>query len=161
MEYSTIYEASHNYLITTPFIIAVVLEILLTIYAIINWKYNSIGGRMGMCIAGAFLLFIISVTLVKYCSTQLIWDSYKNNDYQIVEGTIENYEVGSDEKISFPDRFSIEGTEFIISNHQSFGYGYSLRHCDGGVLCNGLRCAIYYIPYGSENVIMKIMIYKE
>lgn len=161
MEYSIIYEASHNHLITTPFIIAVVLEILLTIYAAVNWKHNSASGKIGMCIVGMFLFMIISVTIVKYCSTQSIWKDYKNGDYQIAEGIIENYEVGTDQKISFPDRFSIGGTEFIISDQPSSGYGYSLRQYDGGILCNGLRCTIYYIPYGYENVIMKIMIFNE
>ena len=70
MEYNTIYEASHNHLITTPFIIAIVLVILLTLYAVLNWKHNSsTSGRAGMCIAGVFLLMIRSVTIIKYCST--------------------------------------------------------------------------------------------
>jgi hypothetical protein len=161
MEYSTIYEASHNQLITVPFMISVALEILLTVYAIVNWKHNSISGRTGMCIVGMFLFMIISVTIFKYCSTQSIWNDYKNDNYQIAEGIIENYEVGTDEKITFPDRFSIGSTEFIISNQPLSGYGYSLRQYDGGILCNGLRCTIYYIPYENENVIMKIMIFNE
>lgn len=156
MEYGIIYEASHNHLVTIPFIIIVVLEILLTVYTVINWKYNSTSGRIGMCFVGIFLLMIISAIIFKYLSTQSIWNDYKNNNYQIVEGIIENYEVGTDEKLSFPDRFSIEGTEFVVSNHPSTGYGYSLRQYDGGVLRDGCKCAIYYVPYGFENVIMKI-----
>lgn len=161
MECITIYEALPNHLVTFPFVIAVALEILLIVFVVVNWKNNSIGTRIGMCIIGVFLFMIIFTIIYNYCSAQFIWNDYKKGQYQIVEGVIEKYEVGTDEKIAFPDRFTVSGKEFIVSNQPAFGYGYSLRQYDGGVLCDGLKCTIYYIPYRFENIIMKIMISKE
>lgn len=161
MEYNTIYEASHNQFITVPLVIAAVLDVLLLIYAVVNWKSNAKSGKIGMCIVGGFLSMTLLVTIVGHWSSWSIWRKYQNGDYQIAEGTIENYEVGTDEKLSFPDRFTINDVEFMISEQPVFGYGYSLRQYDGGVLCNGLRCKIYYIPYKNENVIMKIMIFRK
>ena len=106
-----------------------------------------------------FVLFIIIVsTIYSYFVSQRIWDNYKSGDYHTVEGTIEDYEIGTKEKLAYPDRFTVNGVHFIIAESTSTGYGYSKRQYDGGSLRNGLYCKIYYIPYRFENVIMKLEI---
>ena len=35
-------------------------------------------------------------------------------------------------------------------------WGYPLKHADGGILEDGKRERIYYVPYKFENVIMRI-----
>lgn len=85
---------------------------------------------------------------------------YRNEEYIVVEGIVENYEIGTNEKASFPDRFTINGIPFIISNNPHTGYGYTLRHIDGGVVETGTVCKIYYIPYKDENIIMALYIFE-
>lgn len=161
MEYSTVYEASPRQFLTAPLVIAAVLEVLLLVYAVVNWKNSAKAGKIGMCVVGGFLSVIFLVTTAGHWSSQSIWREYQKGEYQIAEGTIENYEVGSEEKASFPDRFTVNDTEFIIAEQPAFGYGYALRQNDGGALRNGLKCKIFYVPYKYENVIMKIMLFDE
>lgn len=158
MEYNPIYEALANHLVTAPFLIICLLELLIGLYAIICWKYNSISGRIGICLIGIILFIIIISIIYEYVSTQQIYKKYTSGECLVTEGVIENYEVGTNEKASFPDRFLINDIPFIISNAPSTGFGYSLRQSDGGVLQDGMKCKIYYIPYKHENVIMKLMV---
>jgi len=130
----------------------------LAIYSAINWKKNDIGGKVGMCIVFILMLFIIACMIYNYCSSYRIWTAYKNDDYLVAEGMIENYAAGTEEKLSYPDRFTINGVRFIVSDSPSSGYGYTMRQYDGGVLRNGLYCKIIYVPYKGENVIMKVQI---
>lgn len=158
MEYVCIYEALPNNLFSTPFVILSVIELILTIDTIVNWRNNKNSGKIGMLIV-LFVPFIIIVsTIYSYCSSQMIWDNYKSGNYYTVEGKIEDYEIGTKEKLAYPDRFTVNGVHFIIAESPSTGYGYSKRQYDGGSLRNGLYCKIYYIPYRFENVIMKLEI---
>ena len=158
MEYICIYEALPNSLFSLPFVILCVFELILTIYTIATWGNNENSTKIGMLIALFVLLIMIVSTIYGYCSSQTIWDNYKSGDYHTVEGTIEDYEVGTEEKLAYPDRFTVNGVHFIIAEHPYTGYGYSKRQYDGGSLRNGLYCKICYIPYGVENVIMKLEI---
>ena len=107
-----------------------------------------------------FMLIIICI-LISHMSSISIYNDYLDGEYIIVEGTISNYEIGTGERGAYPDRFTVQGVDFIISDNNSTGYGYSLRHSNGGLLENGKKCKIYYIPYKGENVIMKLYLYNE
>lgn len=158
MGYTCIYEALPNKLITLPFVLLTLAELFLGIYSAINWKKNNVSGKIGMCIIFVLLLFVIICMVYNYCSSYIIWNTYKNDDCFVAEGVIENYVVGTDEKLAYPDRFTVSDIYFIVSNSPASGYGYTLRQYDGGVLRDGLYCKIFYIPYKNENVIMKILI---
>lgn len=158
MEYTCIYEAAPNKLITLPFVVLSVIELFLLIYSVVNWKKNNIGGKIGLCIVLSLLLLVICSLIYNYCSSYAIWSAYEDGDYFVAEGIIEDYVDGTEEKISFPDRFKINDTPFIISNSPSSGYGYTIRQSDGGILENSMHCKIFYVPFKNENIIMKILV---
>lgn len=158
MEYTCIYEAAPNNLFTLPFIVLSAIELFLLIYSIVNWKKNNVSGKVGMCIVLILLLLVICSMIYNYCSSFVIWHTYENNNCLVVEGKIEEYVRGTDEKISFPDRFKVNDIPFIVSSAPPRGYGYTMRQYDGGILRNDIRCKIFYVPYKGENIIMKILV---
>lgn len=165
MEYTCIYEALPNKLLTLPFILISAAALLLAIYSIVNWTNNSTGGKIGMCSAFMILLIIIGSMVYTYCSSYTVWYTYENSECLVAEGVIEDYISGTktmttypEEMQPFPDRFTVSGVDFLVSPTPARGYGYTMRQYDGGVLRNGLHCKIFYVPYKGENVIMKILI---
>ena len=156
MVYTCIYEALPNKLFTVTFIILSLLELTVLVYAIFNWKNNNSGGKFGMCLVAVLLFLVIGSTIYTYFSTKVLWQTYKDGNCVVTEGLIEDYTEETTEASELPDRFIVNDVEFIVSNSPSTGYGYPLRHRDGGLLQNGMYCRIYYIPYRFENIIMKI-----
>lgn len=156
--YNLIYEATDNTIISLPFIIVCILELIIVFYAIFTWKCNKIDGKIGLCIVSIILLIIIVSIIFEYINTKTLYTKYETGDFLVAEGIIENYEIGTNEKASFPDRFTINGISFIVSNNPYTGYGYTLRYTDGGILENGTTCKIHYIPYKGDNIIMALYI---
>ena len=158
MEYTCIYEATPNKLFTLPFIVLSATALFLLIYSAVNWKKNNVSGKVGMFIVFIMLLLVVCILIYNYCSSYAIWNTYEDGNCLVVEGIIEDYVDGTEEKISFPDRFKVNDIPFIISNSPSRGYGYTIRQYDGGILQNGMYCKIFYVPFRNENIIMKILI---
>lgn len=158
MEYTCIYEALPNSLVSLPFILLCVLEFCVAIYGIINWKTNAVSGKICICLVFILLIMFISVTIYNYFDSDTIWETYQNGDCLVAEGIIEDYKVGNEGR---PDRFTVNGVDFAVSNSSATGYGYTMRQDSGGVLRNGQYCKIFYVPYKYENVIMKILLVQE
>lgn len=161
MEYTCLYEAPSSRLITFPFIVILVIELIVITYSVINWKKNTISGKIGMVLVSTFLLGIIGATLYDHFSSNTIWKTYQNGEYQTAQGTIEKYTPAVDDSPSVPDTFTVDGKEFTISPAPFTGYGYTERQCDGGLLENGMECKIYYVPYKFENVIVELQIVQD
>ena len=162
MEYRVLYEALPNSIFSTPFILGCIFAAVVIILSAICWKNNSLGAKIGSCFACAIVLLVIVSTIIGYFSTFSIWDAYKNDECQIVEGVIEDYHVRTlSSNDAYVDVFTVNGIDFIISDKPYTGYGYPLRQSDEGELGNGMYCKIYYVPFKYENVIMKILITEE
>ena len=158
MEHLVIYEVKSRNAFPVSLIVMWCLCVICMIFIILLWKRNTFGGKIGMLLAlGGLLLVTIGVS-VDFLTSDVVYDKYMSNDYLVVEGIIEEYEIGTDEKKAYPDRFRVDDVCFIIANPSQTGYGYSMRRADGGVLENGMYVRICYIPYEFENVIMKIEI---
>lgn len=155
MEYTCIYEALPNRSVILPVIILCILELCMAIYGIINWKYNAVSGKIGICLISFLLLFFITCSVYYCIVSYTIWDTYQNGDYLIAEGIIEDYKV---ENEGHPDKFTVNGSYFYIPKPA----GWEWEHDDGSrILHNGQYCKIFYVPYKYENVIMKILLVQE
>lgn len=161
MKEELIFEASENVYFSTAFIIVCIVEVLVCIYTLKCWRTSEIGGKIGLISVHLFFLVFILCTFFSYPNTKSIYREYASGEYSIVEGVIEDYEVGTGQRGDYADRFSLEGIFFDLSRTSYTGYGYELRQTDGGVLGNGVRCKIYYVPYRYENIIMKLIVYNE
>lgn len=161
MNNSIIYEAKISNEVSVPFIILVVVFLIILIFGIIACVKNPqarIVDKIGPFIVDFILLFIIICLAVNsFDSKYKVWDQYSKGDYLVAEGTIENYEKVkgiSDKDIKY-DSFTVSGINFHVPGFATV-WGYPLRQIDGGVLKNGIKVKIYYIPYKFENVIMKL-----
>ncbi len=153
-----IYEASNHQLSVIPGVWLILIIALISLYLKITWKTNSASGKICIFIVLSILIVGVTSFFVSYCSSQTVYKKYLNGEYYIVEGQISEYELGTDEKPSYPDRFSVKGIPFIVSDSPVSGFGYPLRKIDGGILKDGMRCKIYYIPHRFENIIMKLCV---
>lgn len=159
MEYICIYQAEHNRFPISWVVIFGGLAAVVLVFAVINWKHNEIGGKIGMCLVSFVLLLVMFSEIYGYFSTYTIWDHYVNGNCLVVEGVIEEYMVNRAEDAPLaPDRFFVNGIDFQVNRKPSIGYGYIYRQCDGGLLKNGLSCKIYYVPFKHDNVIMELHI---
>lgn len=160
MEYTCIYEALPNSLITPPFLLFLAAEFLLVFYSVTHWQKNNLSGKIGVCIVCLLLLVVIASTVYTYSSSLPIWEAYKNGNGLVAEGAIEDYTAGTNERGDYSDTFTVNGVDFIVTDSPPFGYGYPIRQCDGGVLRGGHYCKIVYVPHNGVNVIMKIEVAK-
>lgn len=160
MDYEVLYEAVDNgnssptFFFVTLGIVIIGIALLIAV-TIIGWKRNSLMVNITVCIAVLVGSIILVSTFVQSVQAGTIYPAYMNEEYEVVEGVIEDY----DEERAV-DYFTVNGVLFSITNPQYTGYGYPFRHADGGVLDNGVRCIIYYVPFKCENVMMKVLIEK-
>lgn len=160
-EFITVYEAGPSRLLTVEFVVICVFLVLTVCYTAFTWKKDKISGNAVKCFIAVFLSTIIIITVVSFVKTQELYKQYENKEYNVVEGTIENYTTNITERGMFPDTFSVNGIEFEVSKDPSTGYGYPVQMADGGLLYDGLWCRIVYIPFRYENVIFKVELYLE
>lgn len=81
--------------------------------------------------------------------------AYRNGDYQIVEGYVENF-IPIEEGKSAREHFEVDGVKFQYTDHSLIsGYRYPRSH--GGVIRgDGQHLKIGYVYYGDENIIVYI-----
>lgn len=156
-----IYEAKPSHEISILFFIIILIFIIVLIFGItlcIKNREARVIDKIGPFVVDAILLFIIiCIVITSFDSKNKVWNQYSKGNYLVAEGSIANYEEVkgiSNEDIKY-DSFSIAKTEFHVPGFTTI-WGYPLRQVDGGVLKNGLKVKIYYVPYKFENVIMKL-----
>ena len=150
-----LYEAQNE--ATFPWAIAIVWGLIcvgLLWIALSHWKQRGIGEKL-FIIVPIIVIGIYLAWLYQCLTVPDLYGQYQKGEYEICEGVIEDYQPALVEGGTV-DRFSINGESFLVSDSPLYGYGYSLRQMDGGVLKEGMRVKICYIPQEVENVIMKI-----
>lgn len=86
--------------------------------------------------------------------------AYRNGDYQIVEGYVENFDSMPSYGHKY-ETFEINGVKFGHSDY-TLMIGYHNAKSHGGVITrNGQYFKIGYVRYGNENVIVYIEQYPE
>lgn len=86
--------------------------------------------------------------------------AYRNGDYQIVEGYVENFDPMPSYGHKY-ETFEINGVKFGYSDY-TLMIGYHNAKSHGGVITrNGQYFKIGYVRYGNENVIVYIEQYPE
>lgn len=106
----------------------------------------------------SFMVIIAFIAGFYFCAYREIrlkvTNKYERGEYSVIEGIITDYEAVDKDSVAGFDTFKVNGIEFRTNSFT--GYGYKENQCDGGVLDNGLKVRITYIPYTYENVIMKL-----
>ena len=124
------------------------------------WKRNDKSGKIALIVVLIITCCIVGTIFYSYFNQeQNIYNKYKNGDYKIVEGIINDYQSMNIEEGWKRDSFTLEDVEFYVPS--LFSFGYSLMQEEGSPLENGMYVKIYYVPYRGENVIMKIEALKE
>ena len=100
---------------------------------------------------------------IAYFSTNVayieIYEKYKSGEYEIVEGTVENFhpmpEGGHD-----TEHFEVDGVYFEYMARNAKHY-YSQCKKDGGFITgNGQKVKIWYVSYGGYNHIMQLKLFR-
>lgn len=162
MNKQLIYEVTNDVtLFSLPFIIICLAFILVIIYIIKTWK-NSDG------IVGKFLFLLIPIVMsiaiitqfVNFFKIKHILSDFEKGKCEVAEGKIENYEqyykIGTMSEEDYPDRFFVDGTEFILYGYSTYGIEYFLRQTDGGKLQEGQNVRITFANNFYENLILKV-----
>lgn len=161
MNTKIIYEATNDITpFSLPFIIFCLFFIVSIIVLLKLWKNSNFGGRIGLIL----IPLLMSVVLISHFSvffeTEQLFREYEKGNCEVAEGMIVNYEqyyeVGTMSKEDYPDRFLVDGTEFIVYGYSTYGLEYYLRQVDGSLLKEGQNVRICYINAFHENLIFKI-----
>lgn len=120
---------------------------------------ESIAGYCFLIFLIVLMLFILgSVIFTMFDGKDKVYDEYKKGNYLTVEGEIINYDNSFDIKGETQyDTFEVSGLVFHVPSYTT-QWGYPLTQSEGSPLENGIKVKICYIPYKSENVIMKLEI---
>ncbi|MBQ7936126.1 MAG: hypothetical protein IJ333_07240 [Clostridia bacterium] len=148
-----IYEAKSLLKIHPTNVLLGIIAVGFIIFLVINWKKGGLPFRCFFSFVPAFLLFLTICQVYTYFDSQQVYFKYKAGNYEIAEGTIEKYTV-----TEYPhqcDTFQVQGMDFLAPGYVT-GWGYPFNRANGGVLEDGMRVRIYYVPYKFENVIMRL-----
>jgi len=117
-------------------------------------QYHKIFGTIFMSFAGLMAMVVIPATILDYVQTRSV---YAHREYQTVEGTVANFDPmpASGHKL---ESFTVAGVPFAFSDFDASDYGYNNTASHGGVIRQGLRVRIAYLPRGQRNVILKLEI---
>ena len=111
------------------------------------------------CVASILLLegiLTICMLVDMYKHTVI---AYQNDDYQVVEGYVENFDPMPDGSHKY-ESFEINGVKFKYTDNIMIGYHNPKSH--GGVIrSNGQYFKIGYVHYGNRNIIVYIEKYPE
>lgn len=159
------YECRLNFDIISivPFILLGVM-ILLSIILINNLKKKGLASALEVkrlkIIFSSAITFVCILTLL-YIISQIdlykkIVIAYRNGDYQIVEGYVENF-VPMDSNGWPPEKFEINGVKFKYSHHWAIPAGYRREKGDC-MIGNGQHLKVGYIYSGRSwgNIIVYI-----
>lgn len=152
-----LYVAESFYGINPVMMVLCIIVVFCMVLLAVFWKRVDKGVRcLGAFVIAFLLLIIASQVYMSIDARHKVYDAYHSGDYLIVEGIIEDYSLADEGEPNLPDSFRVNDVDFQVPGFVS-AWGYPLKNADGGVLKNGMRVRIYYVPYKFENVIMKIV----
>ncbi len=115
-------------------------------------NYGMFFGILFASLTGLIALVLIPANINEYQKTKRIYDS---RDYEIVQGTVENYHpmpaTGHDR-----ESFTVKGVSFEFSDYDVSDYGYNNAASKGGAIKEGLYVRIAYFNNGNRNVILRL-----
>lgn len=122
-------------------------------------KYNNKSYKMVKLFSGCafaiMLMFSLLTGITSWVSYENTVIAYKNGNYEIVEGYVENFVPMPYEGHSY-ESFEINGVKFSYSDY-SITFGYNNAKSHGGVIDgNGQHLKLGYVNYNDENVIVYI-----
>lgn len=104
------------------------------------------------------LLFSLLWTGIAFNSTVIAHTSCQdtriNNQYLVIEGSVQDFRPGSNSQGSLPEQFSVEGVIFAYSDYMQT-CGFNTMQVNGGPIQEGLQVRISYIP-SRYNTILRI-----
>ena len=154
--YKEVYEAKPFYGVNPAFVIFCITALLAVLLVIVFWKKIDIGVRCLSIAIIVFMLFIVSCQVYTAIDAKhKVYNAYIAGEYLTVQGVISDYTLAEEGQPNLPDRFYVDDIPFSVPGFVS-AWGYPLKHADGGILEDGMRVRIYYVPYKFENVIMRI-----
>ena len=153
----TIYEASNRIIPSIPLVFVIIADIVVICVTIALWKKSSISFKIFFIFVSFILALVAFSVIYTGIDSTKLYREYRAGKALVVEGEIENYSA-NEEQNELPDTFSVN--EISFSTFSATPYGYSTRQKDGGVLHDGCKVRIYYLPYKLENVIMKIELFE-
>ncbi|MCH5191718.1 MAG: hypothetical protein J1F23_06085 [Oscillospiraceae bacterium] len=161
MNIQTIYEATNDFTpFSLPFIIICLVFILAIVYAIKVWKKSNVGVKIGLILVPVLMSIVIISQFSNFFRTEKVFSDFQKGNCKIAEGEIENYEqyyeVGTMAKEDYPDRFFVDGTEFIVYGYSTYGIEYFWRQDDGSPLQEGQYVRITYENCFYQNLILKV-----
>lgn len=163
MNAQIIYEATDDiHPFTLPFISICLFFIMSIVYIIKTWKNaEGIVGKILFLFIPIGLSIVIITQISDYFEVKQVLTDFQNGKCNVAEGIIENYEedykVGTRSEGDYPDRFFVDGTEFIIhKDYSAFGVGYYWRQSDGSKLREGQYVRITYSFTFYNNIILKV-----
>lgn len=161
MNTQIIYEATGDISpFSLPFVVICLFFILAIVYAIKVWKKSDVGVKIGLILVPVLTSIVIISQFSNFFRTKQVFENFKNGNCKIAEGKIENYEqyyeVGTMAKEDYPDRFFVDGTEFIVYGYYTYGIEYFWRQDDGSPLQEGQYVRITYENSFHQNLILKV-----
>ena len=122
-----------------------------------NYTMKILFMRISFCFSAIICIIWICHLIDMYKKTVI---PYRNGDYQIVEGYVENFDSMPHGGHKY-ETFEINGVKFGYSDYTSM-IGYHNTKSHGGVITrNGQYFKIGYVNYNHENVIVYIEEYPE
>lgn len=113
---------------------------------------------LGLVLSASFILIFI-IRIPGYHKLNLNEQIFDSNNYQVIEGKVEDYMVKEINGQCF-ESFTINNVSFKYSDYV-FDIGYNTTACNGGVITeNGLKLVITYVALDNENKIIKIQSYQ-
>ncbi len=148
---TTLFEIGRMDVIDTPVIIFSIIAVIELIFFIFTRR----GGLVEIFTFGLIELVLLIIifssiyTAVDY--NKCVYEEYMNNNAKIVTGIVHDYEV--DNEAFGPDRFMVLNQDFVLEGGTNGSY---YKQSEGGIIKNGTRLKIWYIPYKYENYIARI-----
>lgn len=164
MSTQVIYEVTNDSTVqpfSLPIIIICLLLIISIAYIIKTWKNSeSVVGKILFILIPIGLSIAIITQFANFFRIKQVLSDFEKGNCEVVEGKVENYEqfyeVGTMAKEDYPDRFFVDGTEFIVYGYSTYGIEYYWRRADGSKLQEGQYVRITYANHFHENLILKV-----
>lgn len=162
MSKQLIYEATNDItLFSLPFIIICLAFVFIIIYIIKTWKHSEgTVGKILFLLIPIVMSIIIITQSVNFFKIKHVLSDFEKGKCEVVEGKIENYEqyykIGTMAKEDYPDRFFVDGIEFIVYGYSTYGIEYFLRQTDGSKLQEGQDVRITFANCFYQNLILKV-----
>lgn len=129
-------------------------ELAYPLFDLTRRQSRKLFGTVFVSLAGLIALVFIPATLLDYVHTR---SSYTHRTYQTVEGPVTDFDPMPVTGHRF-ETFKVAGIGFAFSDFDESDYGYNNTASHGGVIRQGLRVRIAYLPGKDRNVILKLEI---